>query len=51
MCSSDLELREGNGLRGMRERVESVGGQLSMESSGGTRLRISLPLRTKATVS
>jgi len=45
------ELREGNGLRGMRERVESVGGQLSMESSGGTRLRISLPLRTKATVS
>jgi signal transduction histidine kinase len=35
----------------MRERVESVGGQLSMESRSGTRLQISLPLRTKATVS
>jgi len=45
------ELREGNGLRGMRERVESVGGQLSMESSGGTRLLISLPLRVEAVVS
>jgi two-component system sensor histidine kinase DesK len=45
------ELREGNGLRGMRERVESVGGHLSMESSGGTRLQISLPLRAEAAVS
>jgi two-component system sensor histidine kinase DesK len=45
------ELREGNGLRGMRERVESVGGQLAMESSGGTRLQISLPLHAEAAVS
>jgi two-component system sensor histidine kinase DesK len=47
----ESELREGNGLRGMRERVESVGGQLSIESSGGTRLLILLPLRTEAAVS
>jgi two-component system sensor histidine kinase DesK len=42
------ELREGNGLRGMRERVESIGGQLSLqrgqERDHGTRLLISLPI-------
>jgi two-component system sensor histidine kinase DesK len=42
------ELREGNGLRGMRERVESIGGQLSLqqgvERDRGTRLLISLPI-------
>jgi len=47
----ESELREGNGLRGMRERVESVGGQLSIQGDHGTRLQISLPLRTEATVS
>jgi two-component system sensor histidine kinase DesK len=39
--------REGNGLRGMRERVESLGGQLSLERGDadhtGTRLSIELP--------
>lgn len=37
---------EGNGLCGMRERVESAGGCLRVESpkDGGTRLRIELPL-------
>lgn len=34
---------EGNGLRGMRERVESLGGQLSIEREAGTRLLIDLP--------
>ena len=39
---------EGNGLRGMRERVESLGGQLSLSHDGGTQLSIDLPLRAGA---
>ncbi len=39
--------REGNGLRGMRERVESIGGQLRLERDRGTRLLITLPLQTE----
>jgi len=39
---------EGNGLRGMRERVESLGGSLHVEREHGTRLLIELPLRTGA---
>ena len=35
--------QEGNGLRGMRERVQESGGSLSLESSRGTRLQIELP--------
>jgi two-component system sensor histidine kinase DesK len=35
--------QEGNGLRGMRERVQELGGTLSLESSRGTRLHIELP--------
>ena len=35
--------QEGNGLRGMRERVRELGGSLSLESHRGTRLRIELP--------
>jgi len=35
---------EGNGLRGMRERIESLGGTLNRETGQGTRLFISLPL-------
>ena len=42
---SHLNAREGNGLRGMRERVESLGGQLSLTREGGTHLRIDLPQR------
>jgi len=34
---------EGNGLRGMRERVESLGGTFQMEREHGTRLSIELP--------
>jgi two-component system sensor histidine kinase DesK len=35
--------REGNGLRGMRERVEALGGRFSIRSERGTRLLIELP--------
>jgi two-component system sensor histidine kinase DesK len=42
-------LREGNGLRGMRERIESLGGHFSLEcgiaQNHGTRLTIDLPRR------
>jgi two-component system sensor histidine kinase DesK len=36
---------EGNGLRGMRERVEMLGGTLTRDSRSGTKLTITLPLR------
>lgn len=35
--------QEGNGLRGMRERVESLGGRLRIESGSGTKLVIEIP--------
>jgi len=41
-------VREGNGLRGMRERVESLGGSLRVEREHGTRLLIEIPLRAGA---
>jgi two-component system, NarL family, sensor histidine kinase DesK len=34
---------EGNGVRGMRERVESLGGRFAIDGSRGTRLMIELP--------
>jgi two-component system sensor histidine kinase DesK len=44
--------REGNGLRGMRERVESLGGHFTMECGithdHGTRLVVELPFREAA---
>ena len=36
---------EGNGLRGMRERVEMLGGTLTRDSQAGTRIIINLPLK------
>jgi two-component system sensor histidine kinase DesK len=39
---------EGNGLRGMRERVESLGGWLKIDSVQGTRLVIEIPQTTTA---
>jgi two-component system, NarL family, sensor histidine kinase DesK len=38
-------IREGNGLRGMRERVDSMAGAVNLtgSSNGGTRLEITLP--------
>jgi two-component system sensor histidine kinase DesK len=35
---------EGNGLRGMRERVEALGGSLERDTTHGTRLMIELPI-------
>lgn len=35
--------QEGNGLRGMRERIESLGGKFHIESQRGTRLVIEIP--------
>ena len=35
---------EGNGLRGMRERIEALGGSLVRETRAGTRLMIQFPL-------
>ena len=40
-------VREGNGLRGMRERVEAIGGHVSLNRDRGTRLLIELPLRAE----
>jgi len=37
-------VREGNGLRGMRERVSALGGVFTLESGAGTRLTIRLPV-------
>lgn len=41
---------EGNGLRGMRERVEMLGGTLARDSQAGTRITITLPLKDIAPV-
>lgn len=35
--------REGNGLRGMRERVEALGGRVGIDSGRGTRLTVDIP--------
>lgn len=43
--------REGNGLRGMRERVEALGGHLQLEREHGTRLLIELPLAAEGAAS
>jgi len=39
---------EGNGLRGMRERLEALGGSLRLLTANGTRLIIDLPLASTA---
>jgi two-component system sensor histidine kinase DesK len=39
---------EGNGLRGMRERVEMLGGTLHRNTEAGTKLTIMLPLKDAA---
>ena len=38
---------EGNGVRGMRERVEALGGTLRREATLGTKLTIMLPLKAE----
>ncbi len=44
------QIREGNGLRGMRERLQSMAGamKLSGSANGGTSLEITLPLENKS---
>jgi two-component system sensor histidine kinase DesK len=37
---------EGNGVRGMRERVEALGGKLERDTAVGTKLRFEFPLAT-----
>lgn len=39
---------EGEGLRGMRERVEAIGGSVKREVSAGTRVLVSLPMPVAA---
>jgi two-component system, NarL family, sensor histidine kinase DesK len=43
-----LDGPEGNGLRGMRERLEAIGGSLQRLTGSGTRLVIHLPLASAA---
>jgi two-component system sensor histidine kinase DesK len=40
-----VALREGNGLRGMRERIEGLGGRFALEHGQGTRLELHLPVK------
>jgi two-component system sensor histidine kinase DesK len=40
--------QEGNGLRGMRERVQALGGRFSISTDHGTALLIELPVATAA---
>ncbi len=46
--SQPTPIREGNGIRGMRQRIESLGGRLSLQHDQGTRLLIELPLHPEA---
>ena len=41
--------QEGNGLRGMRDRIHGLGGRLSIRSDHGTTLLIELPITTQPT--
>ena len=43
--------QEGNGLRGMRERVQSLGGRFSISSEHGTTLLVELPVRAASSTS
>jgi two-component system sensor histidine kinase DesK len=37
---------EGNGLRGMRERVEALNGRMTRDTARGTRLAVTIPVRS-----
>lgn len=47
------QIREGNGLRGMRERLQSIAGAVKLTGSanGGTSLEITLPLASESATS
>jgi two-component system sensor histidine kinase DesK len=38
--------QEGNGLRGMRERIEGLGGRFNVDGRQGTRISIEIPIRS-----
>lgn len=42
-------VRPGRGLAGMRERVEAVGGTLSLETRGGMHVRVTIPTGSRET--
>ena len=44
------EIREGNGLRGMRERLQSMAGAVKLTglANGGTNLELTLPLESES---
>jgi two-component system, NarL family, sensor histidine kinase DesK len=44
------QIREGNGLRGMRERVQCLAGTVKLTGSanGGTRVEITLPVESES---
>lgn len=39
--------QEGNGLRGMRERIEALGGRFNIDGKQGTSLNIEIPIRSQ----
>lgn len=41
-------LHEGSGLSGMRERIQDIGGAMTLTSDSGTRLTLVLPRKTRA---
>jgi two-component system sensor histidine kinase DesK len=43
-------VHEGNGLRGMRDRVEGIGGRFSIDTHAGTALLIELPVASQPAV-
>jgi two-component system sensor histidine kinase DesK len=49
--TTSTPIREGNGLRGMRERILELGGRFRIESEAGTRLVIELPAASLAAAS
>jgi two-component system sensor histidine kinase DesK len=47
---SSASLRKGNGLRGMKERVEFVNGNMSIRSNKGTTITIRIPSVVKPSI-
>jgi len=47
---AEPKLHEGNGLRGMRERVQSLGGRLSITAASGVTVLIELPRHSRHSI-
>ena len=43
---SGFESQDGNGLKGIRERISSVNGILKISNKNGTRIKVSIPTET-----